>query len=143
MSTTAGQGLIDDINDFIAAKQAEDRQTRRDIAAARRAKDTNQEKVLDATLAELGGVLDSLKKEKNRLMAPVNWDRAETENTSLDSAMKNWYEIVTTDWKSKHDKLMVEYDTFKVRVLERCLRSDLIETAMLERLQGQIRQIIS
>jgi hypothetical protein len=108
-STTAGQELIEDINELITAKQAEDRQLRKDIANARKVKDKDKMKVLDAKLDKLGNILGRLKAEQDKLEAPVNWEQAEIDNTALDSAVKERHDLVTTDWKAKYDKLLVEY----------------------------------
>jgi hypothetical protein len=110
---TAGVELFEDISGFITAKQAEDRQIRKDIVHARRAEDKDKVNVLDAKLAELGVVVDHLKAEQNKLEAPVDWQQAEIDNTALDSAVKEQHDLITTDWKAEYDKLLVEYNKLK------------------------------
>jgi hypothetical protein len=146
-STTVGQELIEYINDIITAIQAEDGRTRKDIAAARRAKDKDQVTALQAELADLGPVLDRLKADQNKLEAPVNWEQAEIDNIVLDRAVMRWHELVTTDWKAKYDELLVEHNQFKAGFLftmlaqiSHCNQG----TARIGHngLEGQIRQVI-
>jgi hypothetical protein len=112
-STTAGQELIQDINDLIAAKQAEDRQIRKDIAAARKAKAKDEVKALDDKLAKLALVLERLNAEQIKVEASVDWNQAEIVNTALDKAVSEWHELVTTDWKVKYEELLIEHNQLK------------------------------
>jgi predicted oxidoreductase len=116
-STTAGQELIEDVNEFIRVKQSEDQRIRREIAAARRAKDKDKVAALDAELAALGPVLNRLKAEQDKVEAPVNWEQAEIDNMVLDRAVMQRHELVTTDWKAKYDELLVEHNQSKASFL--------------------------
>jgi hypothetical protein len=133
-STTAGQELIEDINELITVKQAEDRRIRREIAVARRAKDRVKVAALDAELAALGPVLERLKAEQIKVEASVDWNQAEIVNTALDKAVSEWHELVTTDWKAKYDEL---YNRLKAGLTSIILGRCLIAITALEWIQSQ------
>ena len=109
-STTAGQELIERINNFITDTQAEDTRIRREITAARKVKDVAKVKVLQDELAALGPVLDRLRTDQNKLEVPINWEQVEIDNTALARAVQQRYVLVTTDWKAKYNQSLVRYN---------------------------------
>jgi len=112
-STTAGQYLIEFVNEVTNGLQAKDMEIRKDIAAARRVKEKERVRVLKAKLVNLERILDLSRAEQNKLEAPVNWERAEIDSAAFDDAVNEWYESVTTDWKAKYHELLVEHNELK------------------------------
>ena len=111
--TSAGMDLFEDIRSFITAKQMEDTRIRKEIGAARRAQDKDKVKELNATLTELGVVLNRLNGEQSKLEARVDWEQAAKDRIALEGAIKKQHDLATKDWKAEYDKLMIEHNKLK------------------------------
>ena len=111
--TSAGMELFEDIRRYITAKQMEDTRIRKEIGAARRATDKDKVTELNATLAELGVVLNRLNGEQSKLEAHVDWEQAARDNIALEGAIKKQRDLATKDWKVEYDKLMIEHHKLK------------------------------
>ena len=106
--TSATVELVDDINAFIQAKQAEDVCIRDELQIARRGGDRARVTTLANNLTQLGVFLDRLRAEETKLEVSIDWDQATRDNVQIEAKITEQYTLATTDWKAEYDKVKVE-----------------------------------